>query len=205
MKSCTKCKMAYSFDFFYKSSNFKDGLHPHCKDCKKKSDKERYERKKELICKQTRERYKLNQDRERAAAKIRYEKSIATDDGRRHVLDRKNAWAKQKAITDPSYRVNRSVSREISRQINKKGKSYLKYVNYSIPELMLHLERQFDKNMSWDNYGSYWHIDHIVPKSSFKIKEIGDEDFLACWALANLRPLEAIKNISKGSKIESLI
>ena len=28
-----------------------------------------------------------------------------------------------------------------------------------------HIERQFKKGMTWDNYGE-WHIDHIIPLAS---------------------------------------
>ncbi len=205
MKACSKCKNVFSYDFFYKSKNTNDGFHPQCKICKKKSDKERYEKKKDEICKKQRVRYAKNAIMERKSAIERYKRSISTPEGKRSLLDRKNEWSRLKAKSNPAYRINRSFSREIGRQVNKNGNSYLSHVGYSIKELMQHLEKQFDKKMSWDNYGSYWHIDHIVPKSSFKILEIGDDEFKACWCLTNLRPLEAIANISKGSKLELII
>ncbi len=62
-----------------------------------------------------------------------------------------------------------------------------------------HLEKQFNSKMNWDNYGVYWHIDHIVPKSRFNM----DNDFEvhACWHYSNFQPLEAKRNIKKGNKI----
>ena len=44
-------------------------------------------------------------------------------------------------------------------------------------------------------------IDHIRPDSSFDYKSVEDKEFQKCWALGNLRPLDAIKNIKKSSKI----
>ena len=44
------------------------------------------------------------------------------------------------------------------------------------------------------------HIDHIVPVAAFNITSLDDAAFKACWALANLRPMWAKDNISKGSK-----
>lgn len=60
-----------------------------------------------------------------------------------------------------------------------------------------HIESQFDSNMSWDNYGSYWSIDHIIPIAS----AITENDLLKINHFSNLRPLEKIENIKKGAKL----
>ena len=77
-------------------------------------------------------------------------------------------------------------------------------VGYSAGELKAHIERQFLKGMSWDNM-NLWHLDHIVPKASFKYSCSQDEEFKACWALANLRPLWAKENLSKSDARTHLI
>ena len=38
-----------------------------------------------------------------------------------------------------------------------------KYVGCGIHELVEHIEKQFKPNMSWENYGTLWHIDHKIP------------------------------------------
>lgn len=84
----------------------------------------------------------------------------------------------------------------------KKGKSGQRTFNllgYSVDQLKEHLERQFTTGMTWENYGE-WHIDHIVPVSSFQYDSADHPDFKACWALTNLRPLWSEQNISKHSK-----
>ena len=54
--------------------------------------------------------------------------------------------------------------------------------------------------MSWDNYGSYWHVDHIKPKSLFHYNNSENPEFKKCWALENLQPLEKFENIRKRDK-----
>lgn len=66
--------------------------------------------------------------------------------------------------------------------------------------LKLHIERQFTKNMTWENR-SEWHIDHIVPLASAKT----EEDVIALNHYTNLRPIWARENISKGAKMEFLL
>jgi len=55
--------------------------------------------------------------------------------------------------------------------------------------------------MTWDNNGSYWYINHIIPQSYYKYVSIEDESFKKCWALDNLQPLEAKENLKKSNKL----
>lgn len=85
----------------------------------------------------------------------------------------------------------------------KGGRHWETLVGFTLLDLMQHLEKQFLPGMSWDNHGTFWHIDHRIPISVFNYKVPEDFDFARCWSLENLRPLEASKNISKGAKISS--
>ncbi|MFW5903050.1 MAG: HNH endonuclease signature motif containing protein, partial [archaeon] len=62
-------------------------------------------------------------------------------------------------------------------------------VGYTFNELKEHLENQFTDKMNWGNYGDYWEIDHIKPKSSFDFEKPEDQEFKDCWSLDNLQPL----------------
>ena len=62
------------------------------------------------------------------------------------------------------------------------------------------LAYNFDEHMSFDNYGSYWDIDHVLPCSSFDLTDPIDVE--TCFHWSNLAPLEHIANIKKGSKID---
>lgn len=81
----------------------------------------------------------------------------------------------------------------------------LKSFGYTCEELIEHLEKQFQPGMSWQNYGSAWQIDHIVPVSSpqFDFSCASDPDFAKCWDLRNLRPLSRRDNTSKGTMSEA--
>lgn len=80
----------------------------------------------------------------------------------------------------------------------------IRHLDYTVSELMAHLERQFVKGMGWHNMDK-WHIDHIVPLSSFTITGPDDPELRRAWALTNLRPLWAKQNLKKSSKVEFLI
>jgi hypothetical protein len=110
---------------------------------------------------------------------------------------------RKKQKNNPRWYLDKSMSTAImiSLKGQKKGRNWESLVGYTCDDLYTHLEQQFDSHMTWDNYGSYWHIDHIIPKSHFNYTNTDDPGFRICWSLANLQPLEAIENIRKGNKL----
>ena len=59
----------------------------------------------------------------------------------------------------------------------------------------------FHPGMSWDNYGSAWHIDHIRPCSSFDFSD--PEQQKKCFHFSNLQPLWDEINTVKSNRILS--
>lgn len=108
---------------------------------------------------------------------------------------------KKKLQDDPSYAIEVRISSSMSRALRslKAGFAWESLVGYQIQDLMRHIERQFLPGMSWGNRRE-WHIDHIVPISSFTFSGADDPNVKACWALSNLRPLWAKENMSKNNK-----
>ena len=100
-------------------------------------------------------------------------------------------------------RLNDAVKNRIGQMVRKNGESKSIYLPFTSAALKEHLERQFLRGMSWDNFGKgpgKWHVDHIVPLSSFKFDSMDDSEFRAAWALTNLRPLWGPDNQVKGAK-----
>lgn len=99
---------------------------------------------------------------------------------------------------DPYKRVSKNMSKAIWNCLkhNKNHCTWLKFVDFTLGELIQHLEQKFTPEMSWQNYGVYWHIDHIKPISWFDLHT----EFKDAWALSNLQPLEASENLSKNNR-----
>jgi len=105
---------------------------------------------------------------------------------------------------DPVYRAMSNVGRRV-RDMLLGFQGSTRHLPYDAADLKDHIQRQFTGEMNWQNYGSYWHIDHIIPITSFDACDPQSDDFQACWALSNLRPLSAAENLSKSDKITHLI
>ena len=119
-------------------------------------------------------------------------------DGRRGAKDYDNLYAR-KLRENPKHRINRNTATAIWFAIkkNKTGRRWENLVGYSLQELRKHLEKLFNKKMSWNNYCSYWELDHIKPKSLFHYETAEDPEFRECWSLSNLQPLEISENRRK--------
>jgi hypothetical protein len=65
---------------------------------------------------------------------------------------------------------------------------------------MMWLEFNMKPEMKWDNYGSYWHIDHTSPCSLFDFSN--EDERKRCFNWTNLTPLEGIENIKKSNKLD---
>jgi hypothetical protein len=113
---------------------------------------------------------------------------------------------REKLKNDPRFKINKTVSGYIRTVLKgKKSESWTKLVPYTLEQLMRHLESQFTKGMTWQNYGFRgWHVDHIKPVCSFQFTNPTDEEFQKCWALENLRPLWATDNIRKATEDRKL-
>lgn len=109
----------------------------------------------------------------------------------------------KKYMKDPQFRIMKSTRTRIwhflIRNSQKKNTKTGELLGCDSQFLKDWLEYQFNSHMSWDNYGEYWHIDHVVPCESFDARDI--EDLKRCFNWKNLRPLEGSENISKRAKI----
>jgi hypothetical protein len=119
---------------------------------------------------------------------------------------RLNAYELEKKRSDPVFRLRRLVSSTVSTALKKRGSSKngsrtFNLVGYSPSDLKRHLESLFTGAMSWDNYGYYWSIDHIIPQVMFPYRSLEDPLFKECWKLSNLRPLPKTDNFKKGRRL----
>jgi len=103
-------------------------------------------------------------------------------------------------MTNPHHKIRASLSTRISKALGRK-KTHLtmELIGCSIDFLKKWFEFQFPAYMSFDNYGTVWHIDHYMPCNSFDLSCI-DQQF-ECFHWTNLRPMGCKQNIMKKDNI----
>jgi len=170
----------------------------YCKECNKKLSKRNtsgYCQNHNHLSLELKERRKASVDKYNKSDKRKEvnKKYNRTENRRKYMAQ----WEKEKRKNNMSYRIRCSISANIRNKI-KKESSVDTYVN--LEEIKTILEKQFDENMSWENYGSYWEIDHIIPQSHFDFTK--KKEIIKCWNSKNLRPLTKKENSQKSNSID---
>ena len=75
-----------------------------------------------------------------------------------------------------NYRIKKSLAARL-RTVLVKNDSTMNYIGCNIQYLREWFEYNFTSEMNWDNYGSYWSIDHIIPVCKFDLT-IEDEKLI---------------------------
>jgi hypothetical protein len=165
---------------------------------KKTSDKKYYESNKEKISKY------YSEWRENKKEQLKEYQKKWREENRDKLRKTKRDYERNRKSSDPLYKLIsnfRTAIYQVLKESNvEKNRHYFDILQYTPEELIIHLESQFKDTMSWDNYGE-WHVDHKLPITSFNIEEMGDKEFMKCWALENLQPMWGEENIRKSNKI----
>lgn len=139
---CTICKADKELDEFYDSKDHKDGKLSGCKECRRNKTKSNY----------TGEYHKTRLENLPPEKKQERTDQLTI-----------NARERRK---DPSVRLKEATRTRIYNAL--KGNKIQKtdqYLGCSIDVYQKHLESQFTPEMTWDNWGEYWEIDHKIPLS----------------------------------------
>lgn len=81
----------------------------------------------------------------------------------------------------------------------KKSAPTLELLGCSLEQFRAHLESQFKDGMTWDNYGSHWHIDHILSCAGYDLSK--PEQQRECFHYTNMQPLLAHDNRVKWASL----
>jgi len=144
-------------------------------------------------------------NKQRPESKERAKEYAELYNAKQEVKDRRNARLRA-FYQSPFGGLKRRMSSAVRYSLRGGGKEskWLTLVGYTVEELKDHLERQFLRGMGWGNMPK-WHIDHIIPLSSFSFQSESDPEFKAAWALTNLRPVWAEVNVRKQARREHLL
>jgi len=212
-KQCCKCKIVKKLNDFGKLKSSKDGLRYDCKECRKqyridaneqikqKQNKYYAENKKELLEKSKQYRLlnniKINEQRKEYRNRPDVKSHIQQKN--KDYLPIKKEKIKLKRKIDKNFQLSEILRSKIHKMLKNQYTSYIKLIGCDIEFLKKWIEFRFDTYMNWNNLGSYWQIDHILPINKFDLTKL--ENAQICFHWTNLQPLPSRENISKSNKI----
>jgi hypothetical protein len=115
---------------------------------------------------------------------------IASKEWNKNNRERISQRVKERKQSNPLLKLQDSVTSIINRYLKVKSKKTNEYLGCSYEEYSIYLEKQFDENINWGNYGTYWEIDHTIPLSKG-----------GSFHYTNTSPMAISENRSKGNKI----
>ena len=151
--------------------------------------KKRYAEKREEILEKTKEAYRRDPE------KFRQKERDARRSGVAKVRDRKRYWSNIQSRLRAVVR-----ARLYPLVIGKvKAGSAVGDLGITIERFRRYVETLWEPEMSWDNYGSEWDLDHIYPLS--KVDLTNRVEFLAACNYRNYRPLWETDNHRKHARV----
>lgn len=199
-KRCYRCKVIKPLDEFgnLKCRSHIDGKSASCKKCKSETDKEYKNNPKyrEMLLLKKRETYhNIKHTPEYIEyTKIRALKRNYSEEYKRMKADELRLFkTRVRSRVNTYFRTNKKWVKKDTKSIELLGVDYFVAKEF--------IERQFLKGMNWDNYGTDWHIDHVIPlDAAGKDLEIVKQ---LCY-YQNLMPLWWKDNLAKGFKVPDI-
>jgi hypothetical protein len=167
---------------------------------KKKEYNERYYSKnKDKIKKRLKEWYLENKEKRKERYKENSRMNYYKD--KKKKMAKVMAYQKIKNKTDINWILRKRLRGRLQKALKGIIKSKRTMELLGVPHLdflKAWLQSQFKEGMTWENR-HLWHIDHIIPCSSFDLTK--PEEQAKCFHYTNLQPLWASENLSKGNRI----
>ena len=213
-KQCCKCKFNKNINEFGRLIASKDGLRYDCNNCRKeyriiakdkiKIKQNDYYNHNKLILLEKNKQYRIDNNITINAQKKEYrnrpEVKEHIQQKNKTYLPKRKELIKLKRKTDVNFQLKEILRSKVHKMLKNQPTSYINIIGCNIDFLKKWIEFRFDSNMTWNNFGSYWHIDHILPINKFDLTKPGDINI--CFHWTNLQPLQSFENISKSDKLQ---
>jgi hypothetical protein len=116
-----------------------------------------------------------------------YKRKICVSCYPKFLTEQKTEWCKNEHNTNINYRIKKSLAARL-RTVLVKNDSTMNYIGCNIQYIREWIEYNFTEEMNWDNYETFWSIDHVIPICKFDLT-LEDEKY-KCWNWSNLIPVQ---------------
>lgn len=211
-KICSRCNIELAISNFGKLKNSKDGYRYDCKGCRKQyrinnqneikiTQSNYYKNNKTSLLKKSKEysvlhKTEILEQRKNYRAQEHVKQHIRLKNKEYLPIRKENIKLRRK--TDLNFQLQEILRSKFNRAI--KRNTYCNFLGCDINFFKKWIEYRFDDKMNWDNIGTVWQFDHILPISLFDFKK--DLDIKTCFHWTNFQPLLKEINREKTNKIE---
>src|ERR1043165_3992977 len=115
---------------------------------------------------------------------------------------RNNVYSKARRQYDPEFKLLKNLRSRLWEALKGKSKSQTtrQVIGVDIEIFRKWIYFQLEEGMTKENYGSVWHLDHVIPLASFNL--LDQDELYKAMIWQNLRPLTPFKNMQKSNKVD---
>ena len=194
MKKCNSCGIEKDLTEFQTNNRNKDRKQNKCKNCfaayfknnlkHKQKVKEHYHNNKDY--------YKnyIEENKQDRREYMRLYSQIYRKNNKSKIQHYQNTWMKSKYKTDLNYKLKQIIKKRILTGLKrnlKSGEKITFYLGCNLIQYKKFIETKFYPEMTWENHGEIWEIDHIIPIGSFNLSKIENQKL--CYHYTNTQPL----------------
>ncbi len=202
-KKCSACDKVLTLDNCVKNR-------PICKECYNAKTNNYKKNNKEKVLQSHKEYHQANKEKIAKYYKGHYKDNKDTylknnqkwrSENREHIRKKENERFRQ----NPTLRLKRSCRVRIWDALKgkyRKTHHSIEYVDCDVEFLKKWLEYNFEDGMTFDNYGPYWHVDHVIPCAKFDLTD--PNEIAHCFHWVNLKPMKGSENMSKHADIDNI-
>jgi hypothetical protein len=212
IKTCSNCNVEKQLSKFSISPANKSGFYSWCLVCSRKKDNDRKKIRKEYTETDIKDCSQCNKSKNILK---NYSKKIGTQDGYSNIC-KECIKIYRKSISKELYqkkkhKLNSNIQYKLTERIRgrlrillgdikvKKPKTE-KLIDCTLDNFIKHLDKSFYEDITFDNYGTVWHLDHIIPCDWFDLTDINQ--LKACTHYTNLQALLIKDNCIKSNKLD---
>ena len=207
-KKCSRCFIFKEFSEFNKCKRASLGLHNHCRQCQKEYKLNWYDKNKDTVSDYNKKPDVIERSRKRYKQRYHTDEEFREKELKKNRIRRKSQTSRDVAKIQrknwyeiPHNKIAHNLRSRIRHALHgiNNSKSTEELLGCSFEDFKKHLQSKFHSNMAWDNYGVYWHIDHIIPCNFFDLTKEHHQKL--CFNYRNTQPMLATENLSKCNKI----
>lgn len=206
MRTCNRCLITENDTKFMNRRNI-------CRICHNNERREKYKYNSEYRAKAIESAINRKKDLKKEKDKVKqdYQLSIGIDNKECkycHQIKHKTRFrhnrlkCRECERDEPTEKMKRYVRTRIYNcLLHRKSKSSIDYLGCGTNDYQTWIT-SYNSNLSLDNYGKVWHIDHVIPISLFNLDDY--EQCLLAFNWRNTMPLPAYDNLAKSNRIDKL-
>ena len=131
----------------------------------------------------------------REQAKIR----LSNPEKKKHRQDYIREYKKNRRIDDKTFVLNETLRKRVWRCVKNKKNHSIEYLGCDLNHYKKWIEFTMENDMTWENYGKKWNIDHVIPINKFDLENNDEAKKAFNWK--NTCARYSSENFAKGDNI----